>query len=255
MTLRFLSTKTSTLAYHHHIANTPGVVFLGGFQSDMTGTKAIALEAYAKKRALSYLRFDYNGHGQSDGQFTNGTIGLWYQNAMDIITQCTTGAQILVGSSMGGWLALLIARHYPERVAALVGIAAAPDFTEALMWQGFSNAQKQQLMAKGYIDIESDYEAPYTITRALIEDGRKYLLFNAPLDLGTTPVRLLQGDADTDVPMAHAVRLFHHIEGDNVHLSLIKGADHRFSTAACLSIIEHTIDNVVADIAKDHSNV
>ena len=233
------------LAYQQTQGDGQGIVFLGGFHSDMTGSKAAHLALWAAARNRPFLRFDYSGHGQSSGAFEQGCIGDWFADALDIICACTSGPQILVGSSMGGWISLLISRAMPEKVAALVGIAAAPDFTEDSMWDGFSGAQKAELAAKGAVQIPSDYGDPYTITRRLVEDGRENLVLRAPLHL-PFPVRLLQGTADADVPVSVALRLLDHASGKDIRLTLVKGADHRFSSAECLELRTQTINDLPA---------
>jgi len=220
----------------------PGVVFLGGFKSDMTGTKAQFLEGWARERGRAFLRFDYSGHGQSSEDFLDGCIGDWAEDTIAAISALTEGPQVLVGSSMGGWIALLVARAMPERVAALVGIAAAPDFTEDGMWSDFTEGQRATLMTEGRIDLASEYsDEPYVITRRLIEDGRNRLVLRAPLPL-PFPVRLLQGSNDTDVPPAVALRLFDHADSPDLRLTLVKGADHRFSESGNLALIAATLD-------------
>lgn len=240
----FLTTPQGRrIAYHRTAGRGPGVVFLGGFKSDMTGTKALHLQAWAEATGRAFLRFDYSGHGQSSGDFLDGCIGDWAEDAIAAITALTEGPQILVGSSMGGWIALLAAQALPGRVAGLVGIAAAPDFTEDSMWSGFSEAQKAEL-AWGRVELPSDYsEEPYIITKRLIEDGRQRLVLRAPLAL-PFPVRLLQGTADTDVPPSVALRLLDHAESPDLRLVLVKGADHRFSTPECLDLITGAIAEV-----------
>jgi len=236
------------IAYHRLAGPGPGVVFLGGFRSDMTGTKAIALEAWAKARGKAFLRFDYSGHGQSSGTFEDGCIGDWAADAVAAIGALTTGPQVLVGSSMGGWISLLVTRALADRVAGLVGIAAAPDFTEDSMWAAFSEDQRVALMRDGRIGLPSEYSPePYVITRRLIEDGRDNLVLRAPLSL-PMPVRWLQGTADFDVDPSVALRLLTHAEGPDIRLTLIKGADHRFSTPDCLRQIEAAVDDVLARI-------
>lgn len=223
----------------------PGVVFLGGFRSDMTGTKAMFLQDWAERRGRAFLRFDYSGHGQSSGDFLDGAIGDWLEDAMAAITMLSQGPQVLVGSSMGGWISLLVARAMPERVAGLVGIAAAPDFTEDSMWAGFDDDQRHALATNGRVELPSDYsEEPYVITRRLIEDGRRHLVLRAPLHL-PFPVRLLQGTADTDVPVSVALRLLDHATGPDIRLTLSKDDDHRFSTPACLAMIATAVDEVL----------
>lgn len=223
----------------------PGVVFLGGFKSDMTGTKAAWLHDWAREGNRAFLRFDYSGHGDSSGSFEEGCIGDWFRDARHAIEALTEGPQVLVGSSMGGWIALLLARAMPERVAGLVTIAAAPDFTEQGFWAGFDDAQRRALMTEGRVELPSDYDdQPYVITRRLIEDGRDHLVMDRPLPL-PFPVRLLQGTADADVPADWATRLLDHATGDDIRLTLVKGADHRFSTPGCLRLIARAIDDVL----------
>lgn len=232
------------LAHHRTAGQGPGVVFLGGFMSDMTGTKAMFLQDWAEAEGRAFLRFDYSGHGQSSGAFEEGCIGDWVEDAAAALEALTEGPQILVGSSMGGWIALHLARAMPSRVAGLVGIAPAPDFTEDSMWAGFSEAQRAQLMETGRITIASDYSAAgYPITRRLIEDGRQRLVLRSPLPL-PFPVRILQGTADTDVPVSVALRLLDHADCDDLRLTLVKGADHRFSTPACLAMIAAAVVDV-----------
>lgn len=222
----------------------PGVVFLGGFRSDKDGTKALALEAWARAAGRAFLRFDYSGHGSSSGAFLDGCIGDWFADALAAIAALTEGPQILVGSSMGGWISLLIARDMPDYVAGLVTIAAAPDFTEE-MWAGFSSAERVALTEQGQVEQPSDYsDAPYVITRRLIEDGRARLVLRQPLAL-PFPVRCLQGTADVDVPPAVALRLLDHADAPDMRLTLVKGADHRFSTPDCLRLIEGSIEDVL----------
>ncbi|RBO51417.1 alpha/beta hydrolase [Rhodovulum sp. BSW8] len=229
------------LAYHRTEGRAPGIVFLGGFMSDMEGTKATHLETWAKAQGRAFLRFDYSGHGQSSGRFDEGAIGDWAADARAALGALTEGPQVLVGSSMGGWIALLLARALPHRVAGLVGIAAAPDFTEDSMWAGFSDAQRAELMTAGRVEIPSAYaDSPYVITRRLIEDGRRNLVLRAPLAFNV-PVRLLQGTADEDVDLSVALRLLDRIEAPDLRLTLVKGADHRFSTPETLALIETAI--------------
>ena len=232
------------IAYDFTAGQGPCVVFLGGFKSDMTGTKAVYLKAWAKEQGRAFLRLDYSGHGASGGAFLDGAIGDWFEDALAVITAVTKGPLILVGSSMGGWIALLLAKAIPARIVGLVGIAAAPDFTEDSMWASFTPAQRAALAA-GQVELPSDYsDAPYIITRRLIEEGRNRLVLRAPLDL-PFPVRLLQGTADTDVPPAVALRLLEHASGPDIRLALVKGADHRFSTPACLAMITTSVSEVL----------
>lgn len=244
----FLETSQGRrIAYRRRAGRGPGVVFLGGFKSDMEGTKAQALDAWAATTGRAFLRFDYSGHGSSSGAFEDGAIGDWAEDAMAAIGALTTGRQVLVGSSMGGWIALLVAKAMPDRVAGLVGIAAAPDFTEDSLWDRLTGAQREALLRDGRVERPSEYsEAPYVYTRRLIEDGRRHLVLRTPLRLAC-PVRLLQGTADTDVPVAVAERLFAHVEAPDVRLTLVKGADHRFSTPECLRLIEATAAELVSE--------
>ena len=232
------------IAYRKTEGTLPGVVFLGGFMSDMDGTKAQALEAWAWRRGRAYLRFDYSGHGRSSGAFTDGCIGDWAEDARALIEWVTEGPQVLVGSSMGGWIAAILARDIPDKVAAFVGIAAAPDFTEDSMWRGFTDAERAALMRDGRVELASDYGEPYPITRRLIEDGRDRLVLRAPLRINV-PVRLLQGADDASVERAVALGLFDHIDGDDVRLTLVKHADHGFSSPDALALIEATLDEVL----------
>jgi len=242
MTEYFTTPQVRRLAYHRLDRRGPGVVFLGGFRSDMSGSKAMFLEEWARRSGRAFLRFDYSGHGQSGGEFVDGAIGDWAKDARAALDALTDGPQILVGSSMGGWIALLLARAMTERIAALVGIAAAPDFTEDSMWDGFDPGQRAALLAEGQVALPSEYsDEPYIITRRLIEDGRARLVLRDPLSL-PFPVRLLQGSDDTDVPVSVALRLFDHAVSPDLRLTLVKGADHRFSSPECLSLITDTID-------------
>lgn len=233
------------IAYHRSEGQGTGVVFLGGFRSDMTGTKAMHLEAWAARAGRAFLRFDYSGHGASSGDFEAGSIGDWAEDAREAILALTDGPQVLVGSSMGGWIALLLARDLAPKVAGLVTIAAAPDFTERGYWAGMSEEDRAALMRDGRIETPSDYDdQPYVITRRLIEDGRRNLVMDQPLHMGF-PVRMLQGTADADVPMGWALDLLAHAEAADMQLTLVKGADHRFSTPECLGLICRTIEDVL----------
>lgn len=210
----------------------------------MEGTKAQYLQEWAESNGRAFLRFDYTGHGQSSGDFVDGCIGDWASDAMEAITQLTDGPQILVGSSMGGWISLLVCRAMPEKVSGLVGIAAAPDFTEDSMWAGFDDSQRQMVDENGQLDLPSEYsDEPYIITKKLIEDGRNQLVLRTPLDL-PFPVRFLQGTADVDVDVSVALKLLDHVSGNDVRLTLLKGANHSFSSPECLTMIEAAIAEV-----------
>ncbi len=248
MTPQTLTTHQGrTIAFHQTSGEGPGVVFLGGLKSDMQGTKALHLEEWAKRTGRAFLRFDYSGHGESSGQFTDGCIGDWAEDAEAAILTLTEGPQVLVGSSMGGWQALLMAKRHPEIVAGLVGIAAAPDFTEDGMWASFTDAQKAEMEEQGQVALPSDYGEPYVITRRMIEDGRNQLVLRTPLRIDA-PVRLLQGTADTDVDMSVALRLLDHLEGNDIRLQLVKGADHRFSDDDCLAMIVAAVEDVLTRV-------
>jgi pimeloyl-ACP methyl ester carboxylesterase len=250
MTTYLTTPQGRHIAYHRTPGKEPGVVFLGGFRSDMTGTKVLALEAWAQASGRAFLRFDYSGHGASHGEFVQGTISDWREDAAAVIEVLTDGPQVLVGSSMGGWIALLLARDMPERVAGLIGIAAAPDFTERLWDHDFSMTDRTRLLEEGLVFRPSDYSPePYPITRWLIEDGRSNLVLTGPLHL-PMPVRLLQGSADLDVPQATAVTLFDHLSSPDLRLTMVKDADHRFSTPACLALISATVEEVLSARAE-----
>lgn len=228
------------LAYRRQAGAGPGVVFLGGFHSDMTGSKAEYLAGWCAARGRGFLRFDYAGHGSSGGRFEDGTIGRWAADAETALTRLAEGPQVLVGSSMGGWIALLLALRHPARVAGLVGIAAAPDFTEELMWAQMPPEVRAEIAERGAWHRPSEYGPPYPITRALIEDGRRNLLLGGPIRLGC-PVRLLQGQADPDVPWQHALRLAEQVEGPDVEVTLVKNGDHRLSTPSDLALLGRTL--------------
>jgi pimeloyl-ACP methyl ester carboxylesterase len=230
------------IAYHLRDGEGPAVVFLGGFRSDMEGTKAVWLDDWAKERGRAYLRFDYSGHGVSGERFEDGCIGDWAEDAAAVLALANEPA-VLVGSSMGGWISLLLAREMHGRVAGLVTIAAAPDFTEDSMWNGFDAATRDQLMEEGQVSLPSEYGEPYVITRRLIEDGRRRLVLRSDLEL-PFPVRMLQGTSDRDVEPSVALRLLAHATGPDIRLTLVKGADHRFSTPDCLTLIGRSIDEI-----------
>ncbi len=237
--LKFLDVGTGAtarrLALRVREGTGPGLVWLGGFKSDMGGTKAQALDSWAADSGRAYVRFDYSGHGGSGGDFRDGTIGQWLEDSLAVFAHAARGPQILVGSSMGGWLALLLAREWSKRgsdtasIAGMVLIAPAVDFTEELMWKRFPKPVKQELERSGEWLRPSVYgDAPYPITRTLIEEGRKHLLLGGLIEPGC-PVRILQGVKDEDVPWGHAVELVSRIAREDVVLSLIKDGDHRLS--------------------------
>lgn len=224
-----------SIAVRARAGSGPGLFWLGGFNSDMKGTKAIALDAWAAEHGRACVRFDYSGHGESGGQFADGTIGRWLEESLAVFERFCRGPQVLIGSSMGGWLALLLAREIAKRggapsLAGLVLIAPAPDFTEELMWKGFSPEIRQEIETKGVWLRPSQYGdgTPYPITRNLIEEGRNHLLLGGSIVVGC-PVRILQGAKDPDVPWQHAFALVHRLPADDVVLTMIQDGDHRLS--------------------------
>ena len=234
------------LAWAAQEGRSPTVVFLPGFRSDMNGEKATILAAFCAARGQAMLRFDYSGHGASGGRFEDGTISCWMNDALAVIDRRTEGPLILVGSSMGGWIALLAAVARRERVAALIGIAAAPDFTEALMWEAMTFDERATLMRDGVLHAPSQYGSPYPITRGLIEDGHTHLLLGAPITLDC-PVRLLHGQADPDVPWEMALRIAELVEGGDVQVILVKDGDHRLSRLADLTMLCRTLGALLGD--------
>ncbi|MCZ6861763.1 MAG: alpha/beta hydrolase [Alphaproteobacteria bacterium] len=217
------------IAYHRCEGKAPCVVFLPGFRSDMTGDKATTLEKFCDERGQAFLRFDYTGHGASSGEFADGTIGQWTRDAVEAIERLTSGSLVLVGSSMGGWIMLLAALALKPRIAGLVGIAAAPDFTEELMWAGLDAASRAKLERDGVIHQPSEYDpVPTPITMALIEEGRNHLLLGGPIALDC-PVRLIQGKKDPDVPWQTAQRIADTLNSSDVETILVEDGDHRLS--------------------------
>lgn len=234
----------NTVAYAATTGRAPTVVFLGGFRSDMTGTKAVALEAWAKRKGQAFLRFDYLGHGQSSGRFEDGTIGRWLDDSLAAIDQLTAGKLVLVGSSMGGWLSLLAGRARADRLAGLVLIAAAPDFTERLMLKGLSAEDRATLEREGRLERPSQYSPePSVYTWKLIEEGRNHLLLDKPLAL-PCPVRLLHGQSDPDVPWEYSLQIAQHLEAPDVVTTFVKGGDHRLSTPADIARLIATVEEL-----------
>jgi pimeloyl-ACP methyl ester carboxylesterase len=210
----------------------------------MTGTKAAALDAWARRSGRAYLRFDYLGHGQSSGRFEDGTIGRWLDDSLTVIDQLTKGRLVLVGSSMGGWLSLLVARARPERLTGLVLIAAAPDFTERMLLDGLSAEDREILQREGRLERPSQYSAePSVFTWKLIEEGRNHLLLDKKLTL-PCPVRLLHGQDDPDVPWEYSLKIAQHVEAPEVITTLVKGGDHRLSTMADIARLVATVEEL-----------
>ena len=234
------------IAYERLSANSkePGVVWLGGYKSDMTGTKAAYLSDWAKVNDRAYLRFDYSGHGASDGAFEEGCISTWLADAVIALEQLTDGPQILVGSSMGAWIAAHLALKFPERIAGIVFIAPAPDFTERLMYSSMDEDTKEALHRDGKIEEPTEYsDEPNIITLNLIEDGRNNLLMTGPIAI-TCPVRILQGMADPDVPYRHALEFAEHLITEDLEISLTKTGDHRLSTPEDLARLAAAIGSI-----------
>jgi pimeloyl-ACP methyl ester carboxylesterase len=248
--MQFLELPDRRLAYRKRLATDrtrdgAGILFLPGFRSDMSGTKATFLDEFCAARGLGYVRFDYSGHGESSGRFEDGTIGAWAEDAIAIIDRAAEGPLILVGSSMGGWIMLLAALARPHRIAGLVGIAPAPDFTEALIWNRLTDGERDRLMRTGRLELPSGYsDEPTIITRALIEEGRRHLLLSAPIGI-RCPVRLLHGMADRDVPHRLSLELAERIADDDVRVTLIKDGDHRLSRADDLALLGATIADLL----------
>jgi len=232
------------LAWRAVAGGGPTVVWLGGFNSDMTGTKAQALADWGVRTGRAYLRFDYFGHGASSGAFADGTISRWRADALSVIDELTEGPLVLVGSSMGGWIACLAALSRPERVRAMVLIAPAPDFTEKLMKPSFSPKALAEIEQAGAWERPSPYGDGYVITKALLEDGARWSILDGPIAI-TTPVRILQGGADADVPWRHALDLSQAIESQDVVFTLIKDGDHRLSRDEDIARLIATVEGVL----------
>jgi pimeloyl-ACP methyl ester carboxylesterase len=235
----------------------PGLFWLGGFASDMKGAKAVALDEHAVKTGRASIRFDYSGHGESSEKFDGGTISSWLEDALAVFTHRAKGPQIVVGSSMGGWMALLLARALANdpllapgaKLAGLVLIAPAPDFTEELMWKNFSEEVRAQIEKTGKWERPSAYgDDPYPITKALIEDGRKHLLLGRPIEV-KCPVRILQGVMDPDVPWQHAMKLVSCLAQDDVTMTLVKDGDHRLSRPEDIERLLKTVDELAAEVS------
>jgi pimeloyl-ACP methyl ester carboxylesterase len=235
------------LAWDRIAGRGPTVVFLPGFRSDKSGTKAETLAGWCAGHGQALLRFDYSGHGVSDGAFTDGTIGVWTADALAVVDRLSTGPLVLVGSSMGGWIALLVAGARPDRVAGLIGIAAAPDFTEVLMWHAMTPAERARLATEGALEAPNAYGDPYLITRRLIEDGRRHLLMGAPIPIAC-PVRLVHGQRDPDVPWETALRLAERLAVPDVETILLKDGDHRLSRPRDLALLTRTLGELLATL-------
>jgi pimeloyl-ACP methyl ester carboxylesterase len=237
------------LAYHLTDGSLPGVVFMGGFRSDMTGSKAVSLEAHCRARKQRFLRFDYTGHGKSSGEFTKCHIGDWKSDALAMLDHVATGPNILAGSSMGGWIMLLAALERKELVRGLIGIASAPDFTENLIWQTMSQEQKKNLMRDKNMQLPScNGQEPYTVTLELIEEARDHLMLTDEISLDI-PVRLIHGLKDEDVPWQTSQKLLEALKTTDVTLQLIKNAGHRMSDGANLVFLNNMLDALMDDVS------
>ena len=249
-TTYFTSPEGRRLAFRHNPASTGKLTFVWmcGFKSDISGTKVLRLEDWANRTGHGFLAFDYSGHGESDGAFEDGTVSQWRDDALAAIDSQADGPLVIVGSSMGGWMALLAALARPDRVKGLVLIAPAPDFTEKLMWPEFSPEAQAEIMEQGFTLRPSDYDEPYTITRALIEDGRQWQILDKPIGFDG-PVRILQGMQDADVPWTHAARLVDALTASDLTITLIKDGDHRLSREQDIARLLATCDEMAATLA------
>jgi pimeloyl-ACP methyl ester carboxylesterase len=240
--MHFLPCGGHRLAYQRLPGRQPGVMFCGGFMSDMTGSKASALAEHCARQGRAFVRFDYSGHGASEGRFVDGSIGRWRDDALVVLDELTAGPQVIVGSSMGGWIALLLALARAERVRALLLLAPAPDFTQAIWDEELDPAERERLLRDGQIERPSEYSAePYRITRRLIEDGRRHLLLDRPIEV-RCPVRILHGMRDSDVAWQRSIALTQRLQGDDVVLTLLKSGDHRLSTPDDLDRLTATVE-------------
>ena len=235
---------------HQQSSTRPGVMFCGGFMSDMEGSKALALQDHCAANGLNFVRFDYHGHGASDGVFAEGTISRWTTSALAVLDQLTHGPQIVIGSSMGGWIALRLILQRAGRIKGMIGIAAAPDFVDRMWKDELSEEARQAIMKQGYVDIPSDYGPdPYRFTKDLIMDGRASRVLNRLHGI-TCPVRLIQGLEDPDVPWPTALDLADRLVNSDVDLTLVPGGDHRLSEPTDIARLLRTLDGLVAEVEQ-----
>ena len=235
----------ATIAYHRLAGAAPGIVFIGGFHSDMTGEKALYLENYCRRRGQAFVRFDHFGHGASSGDASMGTIGRWTEDAIAVLDSLTQGRQILVGSSMGGWIMLLAALAEPSRIHALIGIAAAADFTEDLLWPRLDAAQRRALQESGAVTLPSEYDpAGYTYRLSLFEDGKRHFVMRGAIAL-ECPVRLLHGLKDKSVPWRTSLSLAERLDSRDVIVTLVKDGDHRLSRGPDLARLGQMLDELL----------
>jgi pimeloyl-ACP methyl ester carboxylesterase len=243
--LRYLEFNGTRIAYRFREGRSPTLMFLPGYASDMDGTKALALDAFAQSQGLAMLRFDYSGTGSSEGEFGAGTLGGWLDEALHLLDTLTKGPVILAGSSMGGWIALLIAKHRPERIAGLVGIAAAPDFTD---W-GYSDREKRMLREDGRLEQPNPYgDEPQVTTFGFWQSGEALRMLHEPIAV-ECPVRLVHGDADMDVPVSIAVKTMRQLRSADVQLLVLKGGDHRLSSSPQIAAILGTVAGLLETAA------
>lgn len=250
----YLTVNQRRIAYVHSPAtatpeNTPSVLFCGGFKSDMQGLKAMAFEAFCKQRNISYTRFDYNGHGSSDGKFEEGDIGSWAEDALAVFDNVASNHSqgvVVIGSSMGAWIATLIARQRSESIAGIMTLAAAPDFTEKLLLPSLTDSQRSTLQSGETLNLPSRYDdgSPYPISANLIDKSRDHLVLNSPVNLNI-PIRLIHGTGDPDVPHSMSTMLMETFQSDDIILTLIKDADHRLSNDAELKILIQTLQSLL----------
>ncbi len=241
----YLNHGDRRIAFHGIEGACPGLFFMHGFRSDMTAAKATFVAAMASTQGQGFTGFDYFGHGRSDGKFTDGTIDTWLEDSLAVFDQATIGPQILIGSSLGGWLALLLALKRPERVAGVIGIAAAPDFTEDLVWPNLSKAEKATMARTGSIEVRNPGEEPYRITQGLIDSGRRNLLLRGQIGV-KCPVRLLHGMADEEVPWQTACSIAERVDSQDVRVLLVKDAHHRLSRESDLDLLKQIINNLIS---------
>jgi len=240
----------AAIAYHRSPGKAPGVMFMGGFMSDMTGTKAMALEGWCHAQGQAFLRFDYSGHGASSGRFEHGTIGRWTAEATAVLDRLTEGPQILVGSSMGAWLMLLAALARPERIAGLLGVACAADFIENTIWQALDGPTRERLQQEGVIYVPSDYdEIPCPITLRLIEEARHHGLLDQDSLPISCPVRLLHGMRDASVPWRNSLWVAELLASDDVHIVLVKDGEHRMSRDQDLAMLTAMLAELIAHVS------
>ena|SRR5690606_23977827 len=255
--VEFVDVDGTSIAVRRQEGDAPGVMWLGGYKSDMLGTKAEALAEWATGQGRAFLRHDYSGHGESGGEFADGTISKWLRESLAVFARHTRGPQVLVGSSMGGWIALRMVQELlkagESRVRGLVLIAPAPDFTAELVEPAMTEEQRRELAEQGYFEIPSDYvDEPYIYTRDLIEDGRANLMMSAPIDTHC-PVHILQGMQDDSVPHTHALKLVGLLPADDVTLSLVPDGDHRLSRPQDIDLLISAVRDMAAQASRQNT--